>query len=81
VIKFEKIKPGMVLLDIRRERAGNTTMTRLGKWTVKIVSVDEATRSAHVIWNGNREGRWSEGRLRKLYIKEPPSYTNRRKFS
>lgn len=29
-IKFEKITPGMELLDIHSYRMGNTTMTRLG---------------------------------------------------
>ena len=73
-IKFEKIVPGMTLLDIHGERAGNTTMRRTGLWKVEIVSVDVAHRSAVVKWNGNAPETWSAHRLTRLYAKEPPSY-------
>ena len=66
-IKFEKIKPGMVLYDRHRRRMGNTTMTTLGEWSVRIISVDPETRSATVSWNGNREERYTAHRLAKLY--------------
>lgn len=78
MIKFEKIQTGMKLLDIHRVRAGNTTMTRLGKWTVDIISVDAKKRTALVSWNGNKPVVWYENQLRKLYAKEPPSYARRR---
>lgn len=73
-IKFEKIKPGMVLLDIHSEQAGNTTMRRLGCWKVEVVSVDTENECAAVRWNGNAARMWSKRQLEKLYIKEPPSY-------
>lgn len=66
-IKFEKIQPGMTLYDRHRERAGNTTMTRLGEWRVIIVSVDAATRTAVASWNGNAPGVWHARRLEKLF--------------
>lgn len=78
-IKFEKIQPGMVLLDIHREPAGNTTTTRLGLWKVEIISVDPETRTAMVCWNGNKPRKWFEWQLKKLYAKEPKSYTERKK--
>ena len=65
-MKFEKIRPGMVLYDRHRERAGNTTMSRLGEWAVRIVGVDSAKRSAVVSWNGNREQVYFESSLEKL---------------
>ena len=73
-IKFEKITPGMTLFDIHRERAGNTTMTRLGCWEVKVRSVDAEKRTAVVSWNGNREEVWYAQRLQRLYAQKPPSY-------
>jgi len=51
-IKFEKIKPGMELLDVHSVRMGSTTMRELGCWDVRIVSVDAEKRTAMVIWNG-----------------------------
>ena len=52
-ISFEKIKPGTRLLDIHKERKGNTTIFELSCFPVDIVSVDSASRTAMVRWNGN----------------------------
>lgn len=65
-MKFDKIKPGMVLYDRHKHRAGNTTMRVLGEWRVTIISVDPAARTAMVSWNGNRPSLWFEGNLAKL---------------
>lgn len=66
-IKFERIQPGMRLWDRHRERAGNTTMTRLGEWPVDVVSVDSKGRTAVVRWNCNAPETYHERRLTKLY--------------
>ena len=77
-IKFDKIEPGMVLLDIHRERMGNTTMRQWGCWKVYIVSVDRERQTAQVHWNGtfNPLETWSKRDLEKLYRegKEPKAY-------
>lgn len=75
-IKFEKIEPGMRLLDVHSEKMGNTTMRQLGLWHVMVVSVDKEKRSAVVSWNGNRPEVWYEHELKKLYAegKEPKKY-------
>ncbi len=65
-MKFEKIRPGMVLYDRHKYRAGNTTMRVLGEWTVRIVSTDAATRTAVASWNGNPPQKWPERNLAKL---------------
>lgn len=65
-IKFEKIKSGMMLYDRHRERAGNTTMRRLGEWTVQIVSLNAEQRSAQASWNGNPATTWFAHDLEKL---------------
>ncbi len=78
-IKFEKIEPGMELLDIHRYQMGNTTVREWGKWPVKIKSVDKEKRCAVVSWNGNPDERWYARDLQKLYAKEPPFYTRRHK--
>ena len=73
-IKFEKLQPGMILFDIHSHRMGNTTMRQLGKWTVKVISVDVEHRTAMVSWNGNHPEEWSERQLRKLYTAETKAY-------
>lgn len=68
-IKFEKITPGMVLLDIHRQDG------RWGCWKVEILSVDLFERTARVSWNGNSPKIYSERSLKRLYAKEPGFYT------
>ena len=65
-IKFEKIKPGMTLYDRHQYAMGNTTMRTIGEWKVQILSVDEATQSADVVWNSNAPRCWERNRLEKL---------------
>ncbi len=37
---FDRIKPGDVLYDVHRTKMGNTTMSRLDCWEVRVVSVE-----------------------------------------
>jgi hypothetical protein len=73
-IKFDKIKPGMELLDIHRTSMGNTTMTQWGLWKVQIISVDPKTRTARVSWNSNAAREWDAKRLERLYTKPTKAY-------
>jgi len=73
-IKFEKIEPGMILLDIHREKMGNTTMSAWGLWKVKVISVDRAKRIAVVSWNSNPAQTWDARRLERLYTKPTRAY-------
>lgn len=73
-IKFEKIKPGMELLDIHSEKMGNTTMRRLGMWKVRVISVDAEARTAMVSWNGNRPRLYTRRDLERLYTKPTKKY-------
>ena len=50
-VKFETVKAGDILYDCHREKMGNTTMSALGVWRVRVVSVDAT--GAVVSWNTN----------------------------
>ena len=73
-IKFNKIEPGMVLLDIHREKMGNTTMSEWGLWKVLVISVDREKRTAVVSWNNNPKQTWNTRRLERLYAKPTKAY-------
>ena len=73
-IKFEKIKPGMTLLDVHSQRMGNTTMSELGCWNVDIISVDPKTQTAVVRWNSNREQTYFKRQLERLFVTPPKKY-------
>lgn len=68
-IKFEKIKAGAVLFDVRR----NTGMTsnKWSTWPVKIISVDSESRTVVASWNHNKEEVMNEGRVTKFRAKRP----------
>jgi hypothetical protein len=67
-MKFEKIKPGMELLDIHKTVRGSTLMTELGCWKVIVKSVDPVSRTAMCSWNGNPATRYSEKRLKNCEL-------------
>lgn len=73
-IKFDKIEPGMMLLDIHRAKMGNTTMSEWGLWKVLVVSVDREKRTARVSWNHNPQQTWGARRLERLYTKPTKAY-------
>jgi hypothetical protein len=73
-IKFEKIEPGMILLDIHRQKMGNTTMSELGLWKVQVISVDREKRTAEVSWNSNPARTWDARELGRLYTKPTKAY-------
>jgi hypothetical protein len=70
-MKFEKLKPGMVVYDVHREKMGNTTLSTVGTWTVRIVSVDADTRSCMASWNTNPPTRHYEHTIRKWRENKP----------
>jgi hypothetical protein len=73
-IKFEKIQPGMVLLDIHRVRRGNTMMTEWASFNVRVIEVDAVKRQCYATWNGNQAEWWSERRITKLRTKPSKAY-------
>lgn len=43
---FDRINAGDVLYDVRRYKAGNTTLSRLGCWTVQVIAAATAEKVA-----------------------------------
>lgn len=73
-IKFEKIVPGMILFDIHSHKMGNTNLRELGKWDVKVISIDAEARTVVVSWNGNRPEVYYEHDLKRLHVTETKKY-------
>lgn len=68
-MKFEKIKPGMVLYDVRRHKMGNTTASTVSVYAVKVLEIDG--RCAKVSWNGNSASRMTASELERLRPTSP----------
>lgn len=65
---FDKLVEGQILHDYHKEKAGNTRMSRVGHWTVRIISINKENRTATCSWNGNSPRTWSERRIKKLLV-------------
>lgn len=70
-MKFEKLKPGMIVYDVGRTKMGNTTMTTVSVWTVRIIEVDTEHRRVLASWNGNKAKHFYERETSKWREKEP----------
>jgi hypothetical protein len=74
-VAITALKPGDVVYDVRRVKAGNTTMSRLDWWTVRVIEVDAAAGRVVASWNGNpaRTFRARDGKLSWRRTKPNPS--------
>ncbi len=52
-MKFEKLKPGMTLYDVVRHKMGNTTLTTVAVFAVRVLEVDAERRRVVASWNSN----------------------------
>ena len=68
-IKFEKIKEGMTLYDVRK----NTGMTRnkWSIWPVRVIEVNTEKRMVLASWNHNKEEWMTERRITGYRAKTP----------
>lgn len=60
MINPDLVKVGDELYDVHREKMGNTKMSRLGCWRVRVISIEDRStttgrtyRAWTVSWNGN----------------------------
>lgn len=63
---FSAIKVGDVLWDCRRQKMGNTTMSRMACWKVRVLEIDPEKRRARCSWNSNTPTWWGEYQLKPL---------------
>jgi hypothetical protein len=66
-VSWNAIKEGDCLWHRARRKMGNTTMSIMDEWPVKILSVDRAAGTAQVSWNYNPPKVWSRERVERLY--------------
>ena len=69
--KFHTVKVGDILWDVHRETMGNTTMSRLGAWQVKVISIDYEPGKAMCSWNGNPPTRYFVRGIERLRRTKP----------
>lgn len=70
-IKFEKIRPGMTLYDVRRNTGYGHH--KWSTWPVYIKDVDQEKRTVIASWNGNAPKVMRESQVTRLRAKRPES--------
>lgn len=74
-VKFEKVTAGDTYYDCHRRRMGNTTMSKMGVWPIRVISVDHAAGFAMCSWNSNAATKYTAFRFAKLR-RHPPEWVN-----
>jgi len=73
-MKISSLKPGMTVYDVGRHKMGNTTISTVTVWAVRIVSVDIENETAIASWNGN-SAKSFRGRVISKWRKNKPVLT------
>jgi hypothetical protein len=70
-MKIEKLQPGMVVYNTVRHRMGNTTLTTLSVYAVKVISVDVEKGTVVASWNHNPPQTFHASSWRKWTARRP----------
>lgn len=68
---LDKLKPGMIVWDVHRQKMGNTTMSSMCTWSVEIISVDVEKGIVVARWNGNQARMYWPNQWRKWRLVRP----------
>lgn len=67
-INLEAVVTGATFYSRRRHKMGNTTLSTLGEWVVRVLEGWDPERGYAVVsWNGNRPERYYAHALKSLY--------------
>lgn len=70
-MKIDRMKPGMVVYSVGRQKMGNTTLSTVAVWSVYVRAVDMDRRRVEASWNGNTACWFSEREASKWREKKP----------
>lgn len=70
-IKFEKIKEGMTLYDVRKATGLQKFNSKFSIWPVHVKEVDSENRRVLASWNNNKNEWMSEQLITKYRAKKP----------
>lgn len=75
---ISRLKPGQVVWEQHKTRQGNTTMSKMGTWSLKIIEVHADADPPYVIasWNCNPPRRYYERSVRTWKVKNPLEKVN-----
>lgn len=68
---ISKLKPEQVVYERRRQKMGNTTMSRTALYSIRIIEVDPEGQFVTASWNGNTPRKFREADVKKWLVNKP----------
>ena len=68
---FDKLKPGTVVWDVQRRKMGNTTISTVCVYAVRVYDSDPEKQTVMASWNSNPIEKFHKGTWSKWRLKEP----------
>lgn len=75
-MKIENMQPGQQVWSVQRHKMGNTTITTVSLYPVRIVSVDLKDRTVTASWNSNPQRVYREADAKKWRKDKPETVTS-----
>jgi hypothetical protein len=70
-MKFESLKENSVVYDCHSYKMGNTKLSTLGIWSIKVHTIDKEKRTCVASWNHNAPKTYYESQIRKWLPNKP----------
>lgn len=68
---LDKLKPGMTVYEVQRQRMGNTSIRTVVVYDVRIIEIDAERQHVLASWNGNPVRRYIRRQWSKWRLNEP----------
>lgn len=68
---ISKLKPEQVVYERRKQKMGNTTMSRVALYSIRITEVDPEGQFVMASWNGNTPRKYREADVKKWLVNKP----------
>lgn len=70
-MKIEKLQPDMIVYDVGRHKMGNTRISTVAVWPVRIISIDLEKKTVLASWNTNQPRTFYERSIKKWRADKP----------
>lgn len=68
---ISKLKSEQVVYERRRQKMGNTTVSRTALYSIRIIEVDPEGQFVMAAWNGNIPRKYREADVKKWLVNKP----------
>ena len=70
-MKIEKLQPNMIVYDVGKHKMGNTNISTVAVWPVRVISIDLEKKTVLASWNTNQPRTFYERSIKKWRADRP----------